>query len=486
MEPGYVRPTFTPERIDSLQPGEIFVFGSNLNGYHGGGAARAALNHFGAQWGVGVGPQGQSYAIPTMQGGPETIRPYVDQFIAYAKSQKDLTFLVTPIGCGIAGFKVEDIAPLFKEALDVENIVLPKKFISILMRSVQPQLPDYLRIKTYGQTRTLVDMLIELNKTHNYTSAIDALKDLFQFLEQIRTDGDSVAFNCCLRNFRDCAHKCFVENKLDIKLLESFLIHDFQDGIEHIYKRYVIEKSIRLISYLNDFRQYTYNDIIDDNLYRDFLRATRGFSSCGVAPSYSYFSFSEGYIKYFLSRYTGTFWDEFSTNGILDNKLYFDFMIGRHKRGVEKYGLEKVIKRNFEPNGPCHPEVYFPYRGGAAPVYVEYNLMDANLKSSKRQFIKSCGEGKGPNSISDYFEFEKIIPLLDEDEKYILYGNLYLPKEDVSLPVFDVRWGRILFESPKEQAEFIVKAWQKNDNVVLDIDSISIKVLNLLKKFNLI
>ena len=116
---------FTPERITQLKENEIFVFGSNLAGAHGGGAARIAAVRFGAIMGQGVGLQGQSYAIPTMQGGVETIRPYVDEFIAFAKEHPELTFLVTRIGCGIAGFSDNDISPLFKEAHDVENIVLP-------------------------------------------------------------------------------------------------------------------------------------------------------------------------------------------------------------------------------------------------------------------------------------------------------------------------------------------------------------------------
>ncbi len=115
----------TPERITSLAPNEIFVFGSNLRGMHGGGAAYAAVKYFGAIMGQGVGLQGQSYAIPTMQGGVETIKPYVDEFIAFALEHKDLTFLVTRIGCGIAGFTDDEIAPLFAAAHDIDNIVLP-------------------------------------------------------------------------------------------------------------------------------------------------------------------------------------------------------------------------------------------------------------------------------------------------------------------------------------------------------------------------
>lgn len=119
---------FSPSFINALAPNEVFVFGSNLEGFHGGGAARIALKRFGAVWGKGVGHYGQSYAIPTMQGGVDTIRPYVDQFIEYADVHPELVFLVTRIGCGIAGFDDSDIAPLFAKAVDMKNVKLPKSF----------------------------------------------------------------------------------------------------------------------------------------------------------------------------------------------------------------------------------------------------------------------------------------------------------------------------------------------------------------------
>ena len=123
---------FTPEFIRTLNENEIFAFGSNLLGQHGGGAARIAHNNFGAEWGVGVGLTGQCYAIPTMHGGVDAIAPYVDEFIEFARNNKDLKFLVTRIGCGIAGFRDEEIAPLFKNALNEQNIILPKSFYNIL------------------------------------------------------------------------------------------------------------------------------------------------------------------------------------------------------------------------------------------------------------------------------------------------------------------------------------------------------------------
>lgn len=122
----------SPHRIEELKPNEIFVFGSNLSGHHGAGAARLAMNKWGAKWGKGVGLEGQTYGIPTMQGGVDTIKPYVDAFIDFAKKHPDKIFLVTEIGCGIAGFTPEEIAPLFKEAETVENIHLPERFWGVL------------------------------------------------------------------------------------------------------------------------------------------------------------------------------------------------------------------------------------------------------------------------------------------------------------------------------------------------------------------
>ena len=121
-----------PDCIRQLKPHEVFVFGSNLQGMHGGGAAYIAVRQFGAIMGQVVGLQGQSYAIPTMHGGVEAIAPYVDQFIGFAQAHPELTFLVTRIGCGIGGFREEEMAPLFREAVRLPNICLPDSFWRIL------------------------------------------------------------------------------------------------------------------------------------------------------------------------------------------------------------------------------------------------------------------------------------------------------------------------------------------------------------------
>lgn len=117
----------TPDHINVLKENEVFVFGSNAQGHHGGGAARTAMEKFGAQWGVGEGMQGQCYAIPTME-GIENMRAAIERFCQYAKEHPEKRFLVTRVGCGIAGYKDSDVAPLFQEAVSIENISLPRDF----------------------------------------------------------------------------------------------------------------------------------------------------------------------------------------------------------------------------------------------------------------------------------------------------------------------------------------------------------------------
>lgn len=127
----YYGPRVTPQMIRQLGEKEIFVFGSNANGYHRGGAAAFAMREFGAVWGQGEGLQGKSYAIPTME-GLDQLREAVNRFTAFADQHQELRFLVTMVGCGIAGYSPRDIAPLFKGCIDLENVALPIEFWNVL------------------------------------------------------------------------------------------------------------------------------------------------------------------------------------------------------------------------------------------------------------------------------------------------------------------------------------------------------------------
>ena len=123
----------TPESIQDLQENEVFVFGSNLAGIHGAGAARLAYEKFGAILGQGYGWNYKSFAIPTKDKSIKTlslevIKVYIEAFEQFATFNPELTFYVTEIGCGLAGYTPEDIAPLFKSSYQLPNVFMPKRF----------------------------------------------------------------------------------------------------------------------------------------------------------------------------------------------------------------------------------------------------------------------------------------------------------------------------------------------------------------------
>ncbi len=114
---------------------EIFVFGSNLAGIHGAGAALSARKHWGAIIGQGTGLQGSSYAIPTKDERIKTlplheIRSHVETFLAFAAAHPEFEFIMTRIGCGLAGYKDKDIAPMFAKV--PSNVILPSEWVEFL------------------------------------------------------------------------------------------------------------------------------------------------------------------------------------------------------------------------------------------------------------------------------------------------------------------------------------------------------------------
>ena len=131
---GMLPERITPSIINILESDEIFVFGSNVQGMHMGGAARMAYNKFGAEWENGEGLRGNSYALPTMEGVDST-KEAVQRFTAFAREHPELRFYVTPVGCGIAGYSPNEMAPMFKNAALLENVYLPISFWKVLMNT---------------------------------------------------------------------------------------------------------------------------------------------------------------------------------------------------------------------------------------------------------------------------------------------------------------------------------------------------------------
>jgi len=158
---------FTPDRITELSRCEIFVFGSNNEGQHNWGAARIAYEKFGAEWGVGNGRTGKCYAIPSMNGELEKIKPFVDEFIEYAKQYPNNRFLLTRIGCGIADFKDEDMAPLFEKCLNLPNVTIPRDWIATIL--VGPMIDNQYEIRKVEEPKALTeDTLLHICQKYRY------------------------------------------------------------------------------------------------------------------------------------------------------------------------------------------------------------------------------------------------------------------------------------------------------------------------------
>jgi hypothetical protein len=249
---------FTPNRIESLSFNEVFVFGSNLEGHHNSGAAKLALDKFGAIYGKGVGLQGQTYAIPTMHGDIETIIPYVNDFIDFAIKNCDRFYYVTRIGCGIAGFKDEQIAPLFAKALNSGHIYLPKSFVDFLNNTQDP------------------DILNELNKTIKDEHENHMLEYSFGYLK----------FNNDFNYIQDACPGYL--NELTVFENELNTIHNCHLGMRFTDNHY----SSRLHFWIQKSGDSLYdNDIISDlkkklDRFEDTLNIT--CSQCGSQKNVSF------------------------------------------------------------------------------------------------------------------------------------------------------------------------------------------------------
>ena len=450
---GIIRPEYTPDAIDSLKSDEVFVFGSNLHGHHGGGAARAARKKFGAIWGQGVGLQGQSYAIPTMQGGVETIKPYVDQFVDFAKEHTELFFYVTRIGCGIAGFKDSDIAPLFKDAMDVRNICLPESFIKENNSSISPTVPQELLTMMYGQVRTLVDLLKELNKQEPIKDSDDARDRLIEITERNVRYGDEFAFMamriiwCIMSRYEQEG------SKVDIEQLEKDMLsfHDGnqylkENGIEQIFYNYSVRKMIKYIQFLNEFRRYSNYEAIRDDLQ------SIPVSHCSSNDPQYYFSFYKGTIwrvwEILLDE-----WENVTKDGILDNELLEQIAFGRFDNMVKEHGLKETIRLAYGDVG-CHPDIQAPMRRREGTVWGPVYRIDG------KHIEKGCSDFRRWPWTNTSFEMKFAHEILEKDRNYMFAdsdwrGGLYLPVSDYTLPVYTRYGGRMDFESQEEKIKFI-------------------------------
>ena len=448
-----LRPDYTPNSISSLKPDEVFVFGSNLQGRHSGGAARYAHTHFGAIWGLGIGMQGHSYAIPTMQGGVETVRPYVEEFIKFAKEHIEYFFYVTRIGCGIAGFNDSEIAPLFRDAIGVRNICLPKSFVVIIEGKPQDNLaPKELTTMMYGQIRTLIDLLKDLNKQEPIKDSDDAYKRLKELVERNVRYGDEFAIMAMRTIWSIMSRHESRGESVDIEEIEEemFTFHDesfFHNNDAHskIFYDYSAAKIIKYIKFLNEFRQYKNYEDVRKDLY------SIQFSHCSENDPQYYFSFYK-HLFYPIMHILEVEWENITQDGILNDKLLDDVVFGRYERLLNKYGLKETIRLAYGDIG-YHPNLKGPAFSEEGRIY------GPNYKIEGSLIEKGCSDFRRWPWSNTSFEMRFANSILEKDPKYVTIRNglelLFVPATDYSLPVYSSLRGKLAFNSEHEKIEFI-------------------------------
>ena len=394
-----------------------------------------------------------------MQGGVETIKPYVDQFIGFAKEHTELFFYVTRIGCGIAGFKDSDVAPLFKDAMGVDNICLPESFVNILKDPTYPDIPHApksYKMMMYGQCRTFADIIKTLNEQNHYHSFEELFPDFGEVIEKYQQRGafckDSL--DVMERVLYIYKNELFEGKRFHIGRFIEKLEKTFDDKdkseIDLIFVNRQRAKLLILLKTLNDICHYT--DVED--LRYHLLSVATGRWNCG---DNSYMNdplprIGNWPINWFLSGLREQ-WNNITVNGELDNKLLEQVMFTNHTNKVKKMGIEQVIANDFTADDPCHPEVFYPNNPGTAPVYVKDKF--------SRRYIKACGEGKGTRSGHELYEMELVKSVLRQEVSKghyeMLGGRYYIPVGTVKKPVFIEYFGRVHFASLNEKRRFIDK-----------------------------
>lgn len=336
----------------------------------------------------------------------------------------------------------------------------------------------------YGLTRTFADILIALDHDRHYTSPKDAISDLFFQLRRFRGQDSEVAYlsvkilmnvindpkiftsksvapvqytsfdNTVSSQSPDSDSKADTSKILNIDYLRSkiFDAEQFETEYKRAFDNHCREKLANLVSYLNEFRRYSSADEIRYDLFHRIpcLR----FTPCGPASDIYYFDTEGAGWGYPFSFFTTSIennWDEITTDGALDADKLHAMMFDHHSNSINTLGLDATIAKDYISDSPCYPEVFHPKKFGTGPVYV---------KGSTNIYIRSCGEGIGPNSIPDCLEYQIARLILEEDENYIKVHDYFIPKEDMSLPVYN--WeGKIAFKSPEEKLDFIRKIQNK-------------------------
>lgn len=350
-----------------------------------------------------------------------------------------------------------------------ENTEETNSFMQKLCKDVdfvyKPFSGEYWYLWYKGQCQTFADVIAALNDNNHYSNIVELLHDfetvMKEYTERGTVDVDSVAvFENILSN-DIFAKKLFKKGTLNLNIFRGLTLHQFivKSGtrFEEIYRYRASSKIFILAKTLNDICHYTDAQLFKD----DFLGIISGrlFHSsnhvmddpihCGNWP-----------IDWFVSGLNHQ-WNNMLVNGILSNELMYKVMFEEHERKLMQYGIEYVLEKDFEAQGPCHPEVFYPKAEGTAPIYVK--------DETSRKYLVACGEGKGPRGGHELYEMELVKPILEREVKQgkyifvkrkvqdetVINRGMYVPFGTVDKPVFVEYFGRLHFASKKAKKEFI-------------------------------
>lgn len=309
-------------------------------------------------------------------------------------------------------------------------------------------------MEQYGQVRTMADILIGMNEQQHFHSSEEAVAAVEKFII-LQSPCHFAISGKAFHFIADALYSpmAFVNGILNKNAFwDNFTVSQFEKNWDNAMYRYYYAKIWKLICYFNEFRRYT----SPNQIYRD-LKSTINSEYYVMADS----TYHIGYPQYFFRCAIEEAWDEIAPNNSINPQLLDKYMFKNHEASVRAIGLEATIEKHFKQDY-CWTDVYFPEQIGSAPIYIERKI------GKKRIFIKSCGEGKGPNNCPELLEFGYAYRLLVEDIKYDIYGSyskndfkpeLFVPKDDMSLPIYSAEFpvGKLIFENENDKVAFLEK-----------------------------
>ena len=382
---------------------------------------------------------------------------YVDvEKLAKDNEDFDIRNLPSLLHNEVVGKMHEKVVSIMDENKEDETCFFAKKLNGDIDDLIyRPFSDEYWYLWYKGQCRTFADIIATLNETKHYSEISELLQDFSTVMDEYKqrgtVDADAVAAFSSMLSDEIFSRKLFRKGQLNLNIFRGFTLHQFiaksSARLEEIYRYRASSKIFILVKTLNDICHYT--DI--QQFKEDFLGIVSGQmfyeSDNHVMDDPIYFG--NWPIGWFMSGIRRQ-WARMLKDGTLSSELMYKVMFEEHERKVVKYGLERVLKDDFEAQGPCHPEVFYPKEIGTAPIYVK--------DETSRKYLIACGEGKGPRSGHECYEMALVKLILDREVKqgkYVFINGMYIPVGTVDKPIFVEYFGRLHFPSKEAKNQFI-------------------------------